>query len=126
MSVELAGSALSRALGLTDKQIKFLLRTGWVIALSMFMLWASGALAFAGIGVSPFASASEVARLNQDVTGIKVQLLEQTLFDVRLRQCKAESTESRQYYYERLQEKMNDYFYITGRNWQPPACEEIS
>lgn len=123
MSVELAASALSRALGLTDRQIKLLLRTGWIIAVTTWMTWCVGGLSFAGL-MGPV-SATEFNAVKADVTGIKLQLLEQNLFDIRLRQCKAETSESRQFYYERLQEKMNAYFEITGRNWHAPDCKEI-
>lgn len=126
MNVEVAGWALSRALGLRDSQIKLLLRVGWVLAVTTTGMWVTGVFAFFGVGIAPFAAAAEVKELRQDVTGIKLQLLEQTLFDLRLRQCKAESPESRQFYYKKLQENMNLYFHITERNWEPPACTEIS
>jgi len=124
MSVELAASALSRALGLKDSQIQLLLRTGWIITVTTFMLWIVGGLGFLGV-VSPYASADEVGVIKGEVTGIKVQLLEQTLFDVRLRQCKAATPESKQFYFERLQEKMNEYYRITNRNYRPPSCAEL-
>jgi hypothetical protein len=126
MSVELATEAAKTALGLSPKQVKLLIRVGWVLLVSAIMMWVTGAFAFMGMGTSPYASAGEVKELRTDVTSIKVQLLEQSLFDVRLRQCKAETIESKQYYYERLQEKMNLYFHLTDRNWNPPDCKEIS
>jgi hypothetical protein len=110
--------------GMNEKQLRFLLNSIWRISLTTVILYIMGA--FAGWGfIAPFASAAEVNTLKTDVTIIKIQLLEQELFDVRLRQCKAESSESRQYYYNRLQEKMNVYFHITGRNYLPPECKEI-
>ncbi len=126
MIVELAGSLLSRALGLTDKQIKLLLRAGWVLSVTTTGLWITGVFAFMGVGVAPFAAATEVKELRTTVTSIQVKILEESLFDVRLRQCKAETAESRQFYYGRLLEKMNEYYNLTERNWHPPTCAEIS
>jgi hypothetical protein len=124
MSVELAASAFSKAMGLTDKQVQLLLRTGWILLVSICMCWAMGWLAF--IGLAGPASAEEVESIKGDVRSIQVQLLEQSLFEVRLSQCKAETTETRRYYYTKLQEKMDLYFRLTGRNYNPPDCKEIS
>lgn len=126
MSVEAAGDALKLGLGLRRSHVKILIRTIWVAIVSGILLWLTGTFAFLGMGTAPYASAEETKELKVNVTSIKVQLLEESLFDVRLKQCKAETIESRQYYYVRLQEKMNEYFYLTSRNWNPPACSEIS
>lgn len=123
--VESVLNGISTALGLTPRQIKLVLRTGWVTLVTFQTLYLFGALAVVGFP-APFAKAAEFASMSAEVTDIKVQLLEQRLFDIRLRQCKAETSESRQYYYTQLVEKMNDYYHMTGRSYMPPSCAEVS
>ncbi len=124
MTLELFFELMGKGLGLTAHQIKLLIRTGWVLLVTGHMLWVCGLLGFLNL-TSPFAAAAETENVKSSVARIQVQLLEQELFDARLRQCKAETPDSRQYYYERLQEKMNAYYDLTKRNYRPPACSEI-
>ncbi len=84
-----------------------------------------GCLSFIPISFTRFALAGEVEGVKGTVAAIQVQLVEQSLLDARLRQCKADTAETKQYYYERLQEKMNLYFELVGRNWKAPACVEV-
>lgn len=124
MSPELFWDLLQKGTGLKANQIKLLIRTGWVLFVTGHMLWVCGLLASVGL-TSPFAQAAEAETIKSSVNEIKVQLLEQSLMDARLRHCKAETPDSKQYYYDRLQEKMNAYYALTHRNYPVPACAEI-
>ncbi len=124
MSLETLFMLLEKGTGLTPAQIKLLIRTGWVALVSVHMLWVCGLLTTVGL-TSPFAAAAEAESLKDNVSEIKVQLLEQSLLEARLRQCKAETPDSKQYYFERLQEKMNAYYNLTKRNYPIPACAEV-
>lgn len=115
---------LERGLGLKPGQSRLVIRIGWVAFVTAHILWVCGFLAGLGIA-SPFAKAEESKAVNDMVLDLRVQILETSLLDARLRQCKADTPETKQYYYERLQEKMNQYFNITGRNYKPPQCAEI-
>lgn len=71
------------------------------------------------LGLSGFALAS-------DVNEIKVELLEQRIFEARVRQCTAQSVESRQFYAGKVQELLRKY-HETARVQYPqlPTCAEI-
>lgn len=124
MSIEFLLDLLQKGTGLSPSQIKLLIRTGWVALVSVHMLWVCGLLTTIGLA-SPFANATEAESLKDNVSEIKIQLLEQSLLEARLRQCKAETPDSKQYYFERLQEKMNAYYNLTRRNYPIPACSEV-
>jgi hypothetical protein len=59
-----------------------------------------------------------------DVKSIKVELLEQRIFDARLRQCSATSQESRQFYAEKVQELLRKFRETEGQ-YRLPSCEEV-
>lgn len=124
MSLETALDLFWKMTGLTSNQAKLFLRTLWVLVVSTHILWVCGLLIWANI-YPPFATAGETKDMQNEVSDIKIQLLEEALFDARLRQCKAETNDAKQYYYQRLQEKMNAYYNVTGRNYRVPACSEI-
>lgn len=59
-----------------------------------------------------------------DVKSIKVELLEQRIFDARLRQCSATSQESRQFYAAKVQELLSKFRETEGQ-YRLPSCEEV-
>lgn len=59
-----------------------------------------------------------------DVKSIKVELLEQRIFDARLRQCSASSQESRQFYAAKVQELLSKFRETEGQ-YRLPSCEEV-
>lgn len=59
-----------------------------------------------------------------DVKSIKVELLEQRIFDARLRQCSATSQESRQFYAGKVQELLSKFRETEGQ-YRLPSCEEV-
>lgn len=59
-----------------------------------------------------------------DVKSIKVELLEQRIFDARLRQCSAASQESRQFYAAKVQELLSKFRETEGQ-YRLPSCEEV-
>lgn len=103
-----------------DASKEEVMRWRTILAICVFVC-----ISFIPVSYNFYAHAGEVKAISAEVSEIKLQLLEQALFDVRLRQCKADTPETKQYYYTRLQEKMNAYYEITGRNYRPPACAEI-
>ena len=128
MSVELVGSALSRALGLSDKQIKLLIRVGWVLTVSNALIWVTGLYALIGLGHAPYASASEVSEQRLAVREIRVQLIEERILETRIKQCKAwaENNEfAKQYYWEKLNTLMSQYYELKQQNYAIPECREI-
>jgi hypothetical protein len=59
-----------------------------------------------------------------DVKSIKVELLEQRIFDARLRQCSASSLESRQFYLAKVQELLSKFRETEGQ-YRLPSCDEV-
>jgi hypothetical protein len=59
-----------------------------------------------------------------DVKSIKVELLEQRIFDARLRQCSATSQESRQFYASKVQELLSKFRETEGQ-YRLPSCDEV-
>ena len=90
------------------------------IGLAMVILYGHVLLAcgwLQTLGFSGFAYAS-------DVKSIKVELLEQRIFDARLRQCTATSQESRQFYASKVQELLSKFREAEGQ-YRLPTCDEV-
>lgn len=93
------------------------------IAISLGVLTLSGFTAAAFgympiIGFSGFAYASAVK-------DIKVELLEQRIFDNRVRQCEATTPESRQFYGQKVAELLAKYQETAKAQYPLPSCVEI-
>lgn len=58
-----------------------------------------------------------------DVKGIKTELLEQRIFDARLLQCNASTTESRRFYTAKVQELLSKF--RESGYYRLPSCEEV-
>lgn len=95
-----------------------------VALMAAHVAWACGWLENLGIG-SGFAYSEDVEKVQEDVSSIKLALIEQRLFDVRLRQCSASSQEAKRFYLQQLQELMSEYQRLTEREHKPPSCEEL-
>lgn len=85
-----------------------------VLALSTLMLGAFGMIP----KFPSFAYAS-------GVTDIKVELLEQRIFDNNLRWCDAATTEARRFYSQKVSELQVRYRQMTGADFPIPRCEQI-
>lgn len=104
--------------------------TQWRLALfaAVVILYAHVAIAcgFANrFGIPGFAVSSDVAHLRSDVTMLRTENLEQQLFDTRVRQCGAASTEPRRFYLEKFQELLRRYKEQTGGDYRAPQCSEL-
>lgn len=96
----------------------------WRIALGLAVLILFGHVTLAcgwlqPIGLSGFAYAS-------DVKEIKITMIEQQIFESRVKQCTAQTAESKQFYAERMQELLRRYKETAGATYpQLPSCAEI-
>lgn len=82
-----------------------------------------GALSY---GVRTYASNSAVTALSGEIQEIRIQLLEERAFDLRVKQCKAlEANQPAGVYRERLQELLRQYFARTGAKYDLPECREL-
>lgn len=86
-------------------------------------LLVTGGLAL--FSVRTFADNNKVEAVQKDVSSLKAEFLEQRIFETRLRQCTAESTEARQFYGEKVSELLVRYRNSTGTSYQLPNCDEV-
>lgn len=88
----------------------------------LHVIWACGG--FERLGLGGFAYAGDVDKLRGEVMSIKVELVEQRIFESRVRQCESDSGASR-FYRGQLQELMRKYRELTGSDYELPACDEL-
>lgn len=95
------------------------------------IVWACGWLEF--LGISGFAKASdleqrvtkvtqEVAGVKQGVNEIKIQLLEQSIFDAKERECTAGDVAARRFFASRVLSLSREYYALAGSTINIPPC----
>lgn len=94
-----------------------------VTALTIFAVGACGLLG--AIGIYGFAYASDMKEIRADQMDVKVELLEQRIFETRIRQCNAATQESRQFYLEKLQDLLRKHQKTTASEYRLPLCSEV-
>lgn len=109
--------------GLSEEQVRGVVVVGWRALLLAHVAFAFGWLAWAGL--PGFAYAGDVTSVRNDVSSIKVELLEQRIFDTRVRQCESASAEPRTFYREKLQELLRKYRDLTAADYRLPSCGEL-
>lgn len=62
----------------------------------------------------------------ETVNRIEVQLLAESILQDRIRHCNASSEDSRAYFYRVLEEKLQLYEKLTGREYKLPACSDLA
>lgn len=97
-------------------------RRRWRIAIGFAVFCLSCATLFSYGIFSPFGHPGFAH--SADVKSIKVELLEQRIFDARLRQCTATSQESRQFYAAKVQELLSKFRETEGQ-YRLPSCDEV-
>lgn len=76
--------------------------------------------------VETFARNTDVSAVRQDLSMLRVDVLEQQAFDLRVKQCEAIRGGQRgTLYRERLQSFMALYRKLTGTDWPLPECNEV-
>lgn len=104
------------------------------VVMITFMLWTLGAFAMAGF--PGFVRAddaqgkgekvnSQLAMLSQEVKNIKIDQLEQRIYDIRRLQCTANSSDSTRFYTEQITKMHRAYFELTGITLNLPECREV-
>ena len=51
--------------------------------------------------------------------------LEDKLIELRIKQCKADTDQARQFFYERLNRKQQQYEQLTGHRFSVPECSDL-
>lgn len=64
-------------------------------------------------------------QIEQKIDNISISILEQTILDLRIKQCRATNSEARIYIQEKLSERLREYQRLTGQTYQLPDCEQV-
>ncbi len=95
---------------------RVVLTTSSVLVFWVYAAWSLGLAPALGAG---FAS-------SEDVRGIKVYLLGESIVQARIQYCTApRGTLMKQYFLAQVNEKTREYRDITGDVYRLPACEEL-
>lgn len=112
------------SLGLSKEQQKLIVRSGWVLIVSIHIMWVCGWLAFAGFA-SPFARAEDVQTVRQVLKEDHIERLDAQILALREKQCEAATPEAKKTYGERLHELIQKYLQVSGNPPRVPACDEL-
>lgn len=101
---------------MTHSPVRVVLTTTSVLMFWIFAAWSLGLAPVLGAG---FAS-------SEDVKGIKIHLLEESIVSARIQFCTASrGTPMKQYFLKQVNAKIREYRVITGNGYHLPACEEL-
>lgn len=108
---------------MTVEQRKGVTTVVWRSLLIFYLLWGTGMLV--PIGLTGFAWAGDLREVDEKVSEIQSELLEQRIFETRVSQCTADSRETRQFYTRKLSELLSRYALSHKRSYRLPECVEI-
>jgi hypothetical protein len=91
------------------------------------LLWITAAAwgIFAALGIPGFAYASDVIKLRADVNSIKLDLLEERIYNAKRLWCATGTMESKRFYQQQITSMHRDYYQQTGIAINIPTCSEI-
>ena len=101
-------------------------RWQWMVFLKLWMLLA---FAFWSLDLMPgfpgLARADELRQLSDEIRLSRIETLEPRLFDLRVKQCLADSPGTRQAYAGQLAKSMRAFYELTGTRYELLDCAEI-
>ncbi len=101
---------------MSNNAARVVLTTTSVVLFWVFGAWALGFAPVLGAG---FARA-------EDVSVIKVYLLEDAILEARIRYCTAPNgTPMKSFFFKTVNQKVSEYRILTGFNYPLPTCEEL-
>lgn len=113
-----------RTTGWTRDQQGSFLRAGWVIIVSIHILWVCGWLSAFGVE-APFAQLTVTQTALNEMRADRIERIDHNILTVRASQCKATTPEARSQYSERLLELISVYQHLTGKEPRIPRCDEV-
>jgi len=117
---DVAGGLVPDESATPHKQYNWRLRM-WAMTCANFFAWIAGAVI--AFGWIPPVSAG-FAR-SEDLQALAISTMSTQLLQLRKDQCKAETSEQKVLYYRLLQETLEQYRKLTGRDWPMPPCEAL-
>lgn len=101
-------------------------RWQWMVFLKLWMLLA---FAFWALDLMPgfpgLARADEMRQLGEEIRRARVEVIESQLFELRIKQCLAETPVTRQAYGEQLAKAMRSFYELTGARYELLNCADI-
>lgn len=80
---------------------------------------------FATFGIPGFAYASDLNNLKSDVRSIKMDLLEERIYNAQRLWCSTETQESKRFYSQQISTMHRQYYAETGITISIPTCAEF-
>jgi len=96
--------------------------TRWRLAMAAGL---AGCIGFIGWAISPagFALAGDMKDLQQDVTDIKISIVEQQLYDAKETECTSTSSVSASYFAKRVLQLQREFHRLAGFSIDIPPCK---
>lgn len=111
-------------MGLNNDQVKGAIIVSWRITNAVALLWITGWLGT--FGFPGPARALEVLAIKDEARLARIEVIEQRMFDLRVKQCEAiKASESPRVYTIQLQQLIDRYWQLTQRQPVLPICEEL-
>ena len=102
-----------------ESQYLYRLRVALVACTAFLGLLASTAIAY---GVFPWFDGFARAA---DLRYVRVHILDESLLELRINNCRATTPAARQEYYRRIVIMKDEYFTLTRTEYQLPACSDL-
>jgi hypothetical protein len=111
-------------MGLNNDQVKGAIIVSWRVTNAVCLLWITGLLGV--FGYPGPARAIEMMTIKDEARLARVEVIEQRMFDLRVKQCEAiKANESPRVYTIQLQQLIDRYWQLTQRQPVLPLCEEL-
>jgi len=110
--------------GLSETQIDGIFTFSWRAIIVFHIAWACGWLGAFGLG-GGFAAAADVEKFKNEVSSMKLEILEEQIWDSRVRQCEAINAQQNSTAYgKRLSVLLGEYRFRTKQEYQLLPCSE--
>lgn len=101
-------------------------RWQWMVFLKLWMLlifaiWSLDLVP----GFPGLARADEMRQLGDEIRQSRIEMIEGQLFDLRVKQCLADTQVARQAYGEQLAKALRRFYELTGARYELPACSDV-
>lgn len=109
-------------LGLSDTQIEGIFTVSWRVIIVGHIAWACGWLAYLGVG-GGFARAEDFSKNTSEIRALKVEFLEQQIWEAQMKECEALiGLRDSSAYSFRLSQLLDKYQEATGRLYPLRTC----
>jgi hypothetical protein len=108
------------------KQFLYQLRVGIVVCFTFMGLVG---ITLAAFGVTPvfdgFAKSDDLKNVVSEIRQNRTTNVDSQLLELRIKHCDAKSSEAKRLYWSKIEQLLAEYFTLTGRQYQVPACTDL-